>query len=156
MLKNIVLILAIFIIILLALSFGETAFHEVLAWISAFTGVLVRNFGELFDAVTRYLHLHTGKVLLALLLTIPLSIWVLRSRRDTLATPSTQRKIAIVLALFLGWLGAHRFYLGQVGWGLGYLLIWYWFTPLAVILGLIDAIRYLFMDEEAFAASRQP
>uniref|UniRef100_UPI003341620A TM2 domain-containing protein n=1 Tax=Castellaniella defragrans TaxID=75697 RepID=UPI003341620A len=156
MLKNIVLILAIFIVILLALSFGETAFHEVFAWISALTGVLVRNFDELFDAIARYLQLHTGKVLLAFLLTIPISIWVLRSRRDVLAAPATQRRIAIVLALFLGWLGAHRFYLGQIGWGLGYLLICYWFTPLAVILGLIDAIRYLFMDDETFAASRQP
>lgn len=156
MLKNIILILAIFVVILLALSFGATVFQDVFIWISDITGVLVRNFDELFSAIAVYLHLHTGKVLLALLLTIPVSFWVLRSRRDVLAAPSAQRKIAIILALCLGWLGAHRFYLGQFGWGLGYLLIWYWFTPLAVVLGLIDAIRYLFMDDESFSTAQRP
>lgn len=156
MFKNIVLVLVIFIIILLALSFGETAFQGLLAGLSALTGVLIENFDELLDVVVHYLQLNTGKVLIALLLTIPVSVWVLRSRRDTLATPSTQRKIAIILAVFLGWLGAHRFYLGQVGWGLAFLLMLYLFAPLAVILGLLDAVRYLFMDDEAFAASRLP
>jgi hypothetical protein len=28
------------------------------------------------------------------------------------------------------------------------------FVPLAVVLGLIDAIRYLFMDDETFAATQ--
>lgn len=156
MFKNIVLVLAIFIIILLALSFGETAFQGFYAGLSALTGVLIENLDDLLDAAARYLQLNTGKVLIALLLTVPISVWVLRSRRDTLATPSTQRKIAIVLALFLGWVGAHRFYLGQIGWGIGFLAMLYLFAPLAVIMGLLDAVRYLFMDDEAFAASRLP
>ncbi|MDN5842594.1 MAG: TM2 domain-containing protein [Alcaligenaceae bacterium] len=153
MLKQIVLIIAIFIVILLALTFGESAAREVFAWVSALSGVLIRNFGDLFSAVSIYLHAHTGKVLLALLLTIPISFWIIRSRKDSLAKPDSQRKIAIVLAVFLGWLGGHRFYLGQVGWGIVYLVIFYVFAPLAVILGLIDAIRYLFMDEETFSAT---
>lgn len=153
MLKQIILIIAIFIVILLALTFGESAAREVFAWATALSGVLIRNFGELFDAVAAYLRGHTGKVLLALLLTIPISFWIIRSRKDSLATPASQRKIAIVLAVFLGWLGAHRFYLGQVGWGIAYLIIFYFFAPLAIILGLIDAIRYLFMDEETFSAT---
>lgn len=153
MLKHSVLIIAIFVVILLALTFGETVAEEVFAWISTLSGMLIRNFGDLFAAFGTYLHLHTGKVLLALLLTVPISIWILKSRRQALSTPASQRKIAIVLAVFLGWLGGHRFYLGQVGWGVCYLIIFYVFAPLAVILGLIDAIRYLFMDEETFSAT---
>jgi TM2 domain-containing membrane protein YozV len=29
---------------------------------------------------------------------------------------------AILLAFFVGWLGAHKFYMGQTGWGIAYLL----------------------------------
>uniref|UniRef100_UPI0027952195 TM2 domain-containing protein n=1 Tax=Klebsiella pneumoniae TaxID=573 RepID=UPI0027952195 len=76
-----------------------------------------------------YLHVHTGKVLLAILLTIPASLWVLRTRRNDLGRPATQRRIAILLALFLGWLGAHRFYLGQVGWGIVLLILAWIFPP---------------------------
>ena len=143
-----------FLVILLALSFGETVFHEVFAWISSLTGLLIRNFGDLYHAAADYLRAHTGKVLLAIILTIPASLWILRSRGEALGRPASQRKIAIVLAIFLGWLGAHRFYQGQVGWGLGMLVICWIFMPLAVVLGLIDAIRYLFMDDDTFATTQ--
>jgi TM2 domain-containing membrane protein YozV len=154
MFKKIILIVAVFVVILLALSFGEVAFGQVFAWISRLTGVLVRNFGELFAHIGAYLQAHTGKVLLALALTVPVSAWILRSHREALGRPASQRRIAIFLAIFLGWLGAHRFFLGQVGWGIGFLLMTWIFVPLAVVLGLIDAIRYLFMDDETFAATQ--
>lgn len=154
MLKKLILIIAIFVVILLALSFGEIAFGRMFAWITSLTGVLVRNFGELFAVIAAYLRVHTGKVLLAIVLTVPISLWILSSHREALGRPSSQRRIAIVLAIFLGWLGAHRFFLGQIGWGLGYLAIAWIFVPLAVVLGLIDAIRYLFMDDETFAATQ--
>ena len=154
MLKKLILVVAIFLVILLALSFGETVFREVFAWISSLTGVLIRNFGDLYHAAADYLRAHTGKVLLALALTVPASLWILRSRGEALGRPAGQRKIAIVLAVFLGWLGAHRFYLGQIGWGLGLLILCWIFMPLAVVVGLIDAIRYLFMDVDTFAATQ--
>ncbi|HXE18767.1 TM2 domain-containing protein [Castellaniella sp. UC4442_H9] len=154
MLKNLILIVAIFVAILLALTFGEAVFHDIFAWISTLTGVLIRNFSDLFAVVGNYLRAHTGKVLLAIALTVPASLWVLRSRRGALGHPATQRRIAIILALFLGWLGVHRFYLGQVGWGVVLLVIAWIFLPLAAVIGLIDAIRYLFMDEETFAATQ--
>ncbi len=154
MLKNLILIVAIFIAILLALTFGEAVFHDIFAWVSAITGVLIRNFGDLFTLLADYLHAHTGKVLIAIVLTLPASLWVLRSRRGELGHPATQRRIAILLALFLGWLGVHRFYLGQVGWGVVLLVIAWIFLPLAAVIGLIDAIRYLFMDEETFATTQ--
>ena len=36
------------------------------------------------------------------------------------------RTTAIVLGIFFGTLGGHRFYLGQIGWGVGYLLLLGW------------------------------
>lgn len=154
MFKKIILIVAIFVVILVALSFGELAFAQIFAWISSLTGVLIRNFQELFTVISSYLQVHTSKVLLALLLTVPASVWILGSHRDSLGKPTSQRRIAIVLAIFLGWLGAHRFFLGQIGWGLGFLVIAWIFVPLSAVLGLIDAIRYLFMDDETFAATQ--
>lgn len=44
--------------------------------------------------------------------------------------PST----ALILALLLGGLGAHRFYLGQWGWGLAYIFFSWTFIPVGVAL----------------------
>ena len=59
------------------------------------------------------------------------------------------KNVAGILALFLGWLGIHRFYLGQTGLGIFY-LIFCWFLPVMFIIGLIDAISLLSMDKENF------
>lgn len=58
------------------------------------------------------------------------------------------KNVAGILALFLGWLGVHRFYLGQIGRGVLY-LIFAWF-PLTWLIALIDAIVLLTMDQERF------
>lgn len=55
---------------------------------------------------------------------------------------------AIILALFLGDIGIHKFYLGQAGQGIIYLLLCWTFIP--VILSIIDIIIYLTMSEEHF------
>lgn len=49
-------------------------------------------------------------------------------------TPST----AVLLALFLGGLGVHKFYMGQTGLGILYLLFCWTYIP--AILGLIEAL----------------
>jgi TM2 domain-containing membrane protein YozV len=59
-----------------------------------------------------------------------------------------EKNVAGILALFLGGFGVHRFYLGQTGLGVFY-LIFCW-LPLIWILGLIDAIVFFSMDKEAF------
>jgi TM2 domain-containing membrane protein YozV len=46
--------------------------------------------------------------------------------------------LAIVLAIFLGGLGIHKFYLGRIGAGFLYLLFSWTFIP--AVLGVIDAI----------------
>ncbi|SHI19480.1 TM2 domain-containing protein [Pollutimonas bauzanensis] len=154
MLQKIILAIAVFIIILVALTFGETIAYEAFAWISHITGLVVHNFSDIYYAVKNYVALHAIKVLIALALTVPISLWIIKSKSDELDKPTNHRKIAIVLAIFLGWLGAHRFYLGQIGWGIFYLAVCYFFAPLAIVLGLIDAVRYMFMSDEDFALVR--
>lgn len=56
---------------------------------------------------------------------------------------------AILLTLFLGGFGAHKFYLGQTGLGILYLLFFWTFIP--AIVALIELIIFLTMSEEAFA-----
>lgn len=154
MLRKIILAVAVFIIILVALTFGETIAYEAFAWISHLTGLVIHNFSDVYYAIKDYVAIHAGKVVIALLLTMPISLWIIKNKGDELEKPTNHRKIAIVLAIFLGWLGAHRFYLGQIGWGILYLVIFYFFAPLVIVLGLIDAIRYMFMSDEEFALVR--
>lgn len=154
MLQRVILIVAIFLAILLALTFGDALLSQLYEWISLLTGWVVHNFADVFAGLQHYLSTHSTKVLIALALTIPVSWWVFRTREKELRSPANRRKISIVLALFLGWLGAHRFYLGQVGAGIAYLLILWVFPPVVIMLGIIDAVRYFFMTDEQFASVR--
>ncbi len=56
--------------------------------------------------------------------------------------------VAGLLALFLGGLGIHKFYLGQAGWGILYLLFFWTFIP-AIIAG-IEGIIYLVQSDQSF------
>lgn len=57
-----------------------------------------------------------------------------------------EKTSAALLAFFGGWLGLHRFYLGQVGLGILYIC----FAPLAAMVSFIDGIIFLTQDEEKF------
>ena len=57
---------------------------------------------------------------------------------------------AALLAIFLGSFGLHKFYLGQVVWGLLYLFL-FW-SSISMILGFIEGIYYLTMSDKDFAA----
>ena len=59
------------------------------------------------------------------------------------------RIVAALLAFFLGGFGAHKFYLGQIGWGVAYLLFCWTFIP--SIVALIEFIIYLCTSDEDFA-----
>jgi TM2 domain-containing membrane protein YozV len=60
------------------------------------------------------------------------------------------RVTAAVLALFLGGIGAHKFYLGKVGQGV--LSLFFFWTLIPGIIGFIEFFLYLAMSEEDFAA----
>lgn len=59
-----------------------------------------------------------------------------------------ERDIAGLLALFFGFIGLHRFYLGQKGRGVLYILLA--FTGISAILGIIDAFTFFSMDHKSF------
>jgi TM2 domain-containing membrane protein YozV len=87
---------------------------------------------------------------------VPGSVPAVPSTAQPRATRRTQRNkvIAAVLAFFFGVLGAHRFYLGRTGSGIVMLLLTC--TVVGAVLttpwAIIDAIRYLVMDEGEFDA----
>ncbi|MGD2100697.1 MAG: TM2 domain-containing protein [Acidimicrobiia bacterium] len=71
--------------------------------------------------------------------------------RPAVAGTAAKSKVAAgLLGILLGGIGAHKFYLGDIGLGILYLLfVW---TGIPSIVGLIEGIIYLTMTDEAFAA----
>lgn len=64
--------------------------------------------------------------------------------------PNGKSKIAAALfGILLGGFGAHKFYLGNVGLGILY-LVFCW-TGIPSVIGLIEGIIYLTMTDEAFS-----
>ena len=55
---------------------------------------------------------------------------------------------AVLFAFFLGSFGFHKFYLGRIGAGVLYLIFCWTFIP--SVLGIIDAILLLIMNDEDF------
>jgi TM2 domain-containing membrane protein YozV len=60
------------------------------------------------------------------------------------------RTSAAIFAFFLGGLGVHKFYLGQPGLGILYLLFCWTLVP--SIAGFIETLVYVSMSEETFNA----
>ena len=58
------------------------------------------------------------------------------------------RGIAIVLAIFFGGLGVHRFYVGQVG--RGFLFLLFCWTGIPSFLALVDIVRWVLMGNKKF------
>lgn len=58
------------------------------------------------------------------------------------------RKKAGLLAIFLGWFGAHKFYLGEYGKGILYFI--FYATLLPFIFSIIEGINILTMDDSQF------
>jgi TM2 domain-containing membrane protein YozV len=67
-----------------------------------------------------------------------------------LTASSKSRVTAAVLAILLGGLGVHKFYMGRAGLGCVYILFSWTFIP--ALIALIEGIIYLTMDDETFRA----
>ena len=66
------------------------------------------------------------------------------------ASTPRSKATAGILAILLGGLGNHKFYLGKAGMGILYLLFCWSFIP--AIVGFIEGILYLTMSEAVFNA----
>jgi TM2 domain-containing membrane protein YozV len=66
------------------------------------------------------------------------------------AVGEKNRILAVVLALLVGGLGIHKFYLGRIIWGMIYFLFCWTFIP--ALVAFVEGIIYAFMSDEAFHA----
>lgn len=75
---------------------------------------------------------------------------------NSLTSQHRAKTAAALFALFLGGLGAHKFYLGSWGWGIVYLAVVFLFPiPLALIpaiVALVEAIRFFSISHTEFDA----
>lgn len=69
------------------------------------------------------------------------------SHRQTIRSEKN-RGIAILLALLLGGIGAHKFYMGHIKRGLLYFLFCWTFIPL--ILSLVEVVRMVIEGDRNF------
>jgi TM2 domain-containing membrane protein YozV len=60
------------------------------------------------------------------------------------------KTVAALLALFVGWVGVHKFYLGEAGAGIWY-IIFCW-TGIPALIGFFECIGLLVMSENDFNA----
>ena len=60
------------------------------------------------------------------------------------------KTVAALIALFLGWIGIHKFYLGESGLGIIYLL--FFWTGIPGIIAFFECIGLFLMSEQAFNA----
>jgi TM2 domain-containing membrane protein YozV len=69
--------------------------------------------------------------------------------RQQIARSEKSKLAAALLAIFLGGFGMHKFYLGQIGLGVLY-LVFCW-TLIPAIVGFIEGIVYLATDDRRWA-----
>lgn len=58
--------------------------------------------------------------------------------------------VAGLLGIFIGGFGVHKFYLGQTGWGIVYVLFCWTFIP--SVAGFIEGIMLIAQDQASFDA----
>jgi TM2 domain-containing membrane protein YozV len=70
--------------------------------------------------------------------------------QQTIQKPTKDKIVAGILAILLGDIGVHKFYLGKIGQGLFYLC--FCWTGIPAIIGLIEGILYLTASDQEFQA----
>lgn len=73
-----------------------------------------------------------------------------RARYYVVKEGGKNQVLAGLLAIFLGGIGVHKFYLGRIGMGIVYVL--FCWTGVPEVLGIIEGIIYLTMEPEDFSA----
>ena len=68
------------------------------------------------------------------------------------ANPGKSRITAAVLALLVGGLGVHKFYMGKVWPGVVYVLLCWTYVP--AVVALVEAIIYFTQSDETFATKQ--
>ena len=118
--------------------------HE--GWGDSMSDLKVRN----SQAVAKYCH-GCGKELHVSAESCPNcgAVQQVPDRTPARASSGKSRISAALFAFFLGAFGAHKFYLGQPGLGVLYLLFFWTFIP--GIIAFIEFIMFLAMSDEAFA-----
>ncbi len=71
------------------------------------------------------------------------------------ANQDSKKVVAGILAILLGWLGIHKFYLGYTTPGIIQLVLGICTGGLAGIIGLIEGIIYLTKSDEEFIRTYQ-
>ena len=74
-------------------------------------------------------------------------------RQSAVNASDKSRTTAIVLAFLLGGIGAHKFYLGSIGWGVVYLIFSWSFVPM--IVAAIEGLIYLTQNDQEFARANR-
>jgi len=74
--------------------------------------------------------------------------WPVNAMGAGLAANGKSRITAALLAFFLGGVGVHKFYLGQTGMGIAYLLFCWTFIP--ALIAFIEGIVLISMSDQAF------
>ncbi len=80
------------------------------------------------------------------------------TRNEPIGTPRVRshanvgksKTVAVLLALFLGGLGIHQFYLGHTGRGIAMLVLLVLFFPAALVWALVDFFRFLSLSTDDF------
>lgn len=140
--------------ILLALNLGEEIIKTALQAGSILVNHIFTAINQHWKTIEQIFYSQSlVKIVIALALAIPISLWLIKHNQPHSQLLS-KRKTAIFLAIFLGWLGLHRFYLGQVGRGLLYLILLYFYAPFVVLISWIDAMRFFLMDDELFTLKK--
>ncbi|PSP71661.1 hypothetical protein BRC79_00095 [Halobacteriales archaeon QH_8_67_27] len=67
---------------------------------------------------------------------------------DAQSGSDDERLIAALLAIFLGGIGAHKFYLGQTK--LGALYLCFFWTAVPALIGIVEGVIYLSKSDEEF------
>lgn len=71
-------------------------------------------------------------------------------QKSVLSNILQKRCIAFLFALCGGTIGLHKFYLGQVWMGILYLL--FCWTAIPTVIGIIEAVYYLWLSDADFSA----